>query len=463
MKTRGFLDDLFGTIAGGAFPAMTDPADFIPIDDHGGTFNIKGSKASWMGLKNRTQQKKAYEFCFPVSTVIDRLAECDLTGTVEIFRLAKKGKNKVLESDWATRMKDLLANPNPLQGWYQFRGQQIMYKKVFGWCLVLPILPVGFDDPSDAITMVNIPPWCCEPEGTGDFFASRKVSAIKRWKVTILGKTTYWNPDQVFLLQDGFYQDESRQYLVPQSKLVGLDMAISNLCAAMEADNVLIKKKGPLGFVSHDAGAGKDGQSGYIPMSRKQKLELQRQLNRYGLSLSQYQYVISRVAVKYVPISYDTKSLQTKETVEQCERIMCTRYNYPYILYKESDATYANGDNAAASVYQTNVIPNANRDFAEYNIFFKAKENNGELRIDFSAVGALQEDKQMEAESFYTNNQALEIMWLNNQITQNQWLEKLGWEPIGAEGDLYFKDTDQGQSISVPLQVRRKLRKLKVA
>lgn len=450
-----FITDLFGTIAGGSgVPAAAANLDFIPDGYKGETINLKGlGKARWMGLRNKAQQKRAYEFCFALSTVIDRLAEYDLTGHVEIFRKDGKGANKVLNSAWADNMRTRFQKPNHLQGWYQFRGQQLVYKRVFGWVIVLPIIPAGFTDPSDAVAWLNIPTWCVEPISNRVFIAGSLQTVLKGWKVTILGKTTVLEPDQVLLLQDGFYQDESRDFLVPQSKLVGIDMAVSNLCLAMEADNVLLKKKGPLGFISHDAAAVKDSQVGYIPMSKKERADLQRDLQRYGLSLEQYQYVISRTAAKWVPMSFDSQQLRTKETVLQSEKIICHRFAYPYILYEETETTYANGDNAAATVYQTNIIPNALRDFAEYNNFFKAKDQNAEMRIDFSHVAALQEDEQFKATAMLTTNQACEILWNNNMITMNQWLERAGFEPLGPAGELYKKDADAANTvIDIPVQ-----------
>lgn len=459
MNIRSSLIDLFGAIGNTnvAIPASPSNIDFIPTDSEGGTINIKGNGkgAAWLGLRSKYQQRRAYEFCFPVATVIDRLAEYDLTGTVEIFRRAKKGKNKVLDNEWATRVKALLEKPNHLQGWYQFRGQQLVYKRTFGFCHVLPLFPAGVDetDRSNAYALLNIPPWCIEPISNRIFISGQLSTVLQGWRVTILGKQTILKPEQVMLLQDGFHQDEKYDFLLPMSKLVGLDMAVSNVCAAMEADNVLLKKRGPLGFISHDAAAVKDSQVGYIPMSPQQKKTLQEDLARYGLTLAQYQYVISRTAAKWIPMGSNVKELQTKETVTQGEKIICHRLGFPYILYEESDATYANGDNAAATVYQTNVIPNANRDFNDYNVFFGSKLENADIRIDFSHVAALQEDEEYKATALLANNQALEIMWLNGQITKNMWLERVGFETIGPEGDVYYVEPTEpdADNIDIPL------------
>lgn len=437
-----FFNNLFGTIAGpSGLYRNGGGMDFIPADGQGGTIQIKGDTASWLGLKNRLMQKFAYDFCFPVACVADRLAEYDIAGTLQILRNKGKGKDNFATGDWAVRMGKFLAQPNPLQSWEQFRGQQNVYKRVFGFCPVLPIVPIGFEAlPEYALSMINIPPWLFEARSTRKLLYQNKLEEIvKEYVVTILGETFILNPNQVIILEDSFMQDEQCDFLLPQSRLVGLDMAVSNLCAAMEADNVLLKKKGPLGVWSHDASATKDSVAGYVPMSSTEKKELQDALQHYGMSWNQYQYVISRQPVKWAAMSFDVKQLGTKETVIASEKAICHRYGYPYVLYEETDATYANGSNAARGVYQNNIIPNNTKDLAKYNKFFKAEENNAKIVCDYSELPALQEDKLAQAQAANEWNSALEKEYLNNVITLNEWRTARGYD-TRPDGDVYYKD-----------------------
>lgn len=444
MIINSFVNNLFGTIAGASIPFPSDKS-FIPLNGSGKTIDIKGDNASWLGLQSPMMQKFAYDFCFPVSSVVDRLAEMDINGEVGIYREKGKGKQQLATSSYAVMLNKLLSQPNPFQTWAQFRGQQVVYKHIFGYCPVLPIVPAAMSQ-EYTTQMINLPPWLFDvvPNLDAPVIGAKQEEIIKEYTFTLYGKVAHLRPEQVIILEGSFIQNESKHFLLPQSKLVGLDMAISNICAAMEADNVLLKKKGPLGFVSHDAAATKDSIAGYLPMSKREKRELQTQLSGYGLSLQQYQYVISRTAAKWNPMSYDVKQLGTKETLMACEKAICHRFGYPYILYEESESTYANGDNASASVYQNNVIPNAKKDMAKYAKFFKASENNVEIKINYDEIAALQEDKQMMAEADLTTAQAAEIQWKNNIITKNQWLEKQGYEPLTTGGDVYFSDSPAG-------------------
>lgn len=437
-----FLNNLFGTITGG-LPYSTH-VDFIPANDKGDTIDVSGKTEGplWIGLKSPEAQRRAYESCFALASVIDSLAECDIAGTIEILRSKGKGAEDYATSDWAKRMTKLLEQPNPLQSWAQFRGQQIVYKKIFGYCPVLPIVPTGFT--SDyALAMINIPPWLFDVESTGKILMqTKKEQIVAKYKINILGSIKEFKPDDIFILEDSFMQDEEKDFLLPKSRMVGLDMAISNLCAAMEADNVLLRKKGPLGFISHDAAATKDSVAGYLPMTKREKSELQRALNGYGLSLAQFQYVISRTAAKWNPMSFNVAELGTKQTIEASERAICHRYRYPYVLYEESGSTYANANVAYRFLYESNIIPNNTKDLQHYNKFFKAEENNVKIVSDYESVSALQEDKLNAAQAANTMDSALSIEFNNNIITLNEWRRARGYDIIEG-GDVYKKDLVQ--------------------
>ncbi len=440
-----FLMNLFGTIGGtGAvlYRAKTD-IGFIPKDANGGTIDIKGQNVQWLGLRSREMQKYAYDYCFPLASVVDRLAEADLTGDLEILRKGGKGKDDFATSPYAQRLNKLFANPNPLQSYEQFRGQQIVYKKIFGFCPVLPIMPSGMEsmnDKSFAVALINLPPWLFDVCGTKMMVGQSTIEGlIKEYKITILNKEIHLRPDQLFILDDGFMQDENCDFLLPKSKLVGLDFAISNICAAMEADNVLLKKRGPLGFISHDAGAVKDSVAGYLPMTQKEKDEVQLSLTQYGLTWSQYQYAISRTAIKWNPMSYDVNQLGTKDTVIAGEKAICHRYGYSYILYEDSGATFSNQNGAHKSLYQNNIIPNADRDMNTYNQFFATSENNVVITLDYSDLPILQENKKEQAEAIMALNNALKLEYENNLITRNQWLTSRGYDTVDG-GDVFFRD-----------------------
>lgn len=450
-----FLNNLFGSIAGQnlLLNNVPDGISFIPIDGAYNTLDIKGNNATWLGLQNKLMQKYAYEFCYPVASVVDRLAEADITGELEILRYKGKGKEDEATSPYAKRMKALLERPNPLQSWEQFRGQQVVYKKIYGFCPVLPIMPAGFEgDKSYAVALLNLPPWTFNAVPTGKYVGQSALDGfVKEYTVEILNSKASFRPDQLFILTDGFTLDETQFFLLPKSRLVGLDMAVSNICAAMEADNVLLKKRGPLGFISHDAAAVKDSVAGYLPMTNKEKEEIQTNLTQYGLNLQQFQYAISRQAVRWNPMSYDTKQLGTKETVVAGEKAICHRYGYSYILYEDSGATFSNQNGAQKGLYQDNVIPNNSKDMGMYDKFFGAEANNCTIKMCFDDLPILQENEKEKADAAKAWNEALLIEWENNLITKNQWLTARGYDTI-PDGDVYYDDVKKPEPAPIPGQ-----------
>ncbi|HEY6949026.1 MAG TPA: hypothetical protein VI146_00320, partial [Nitrososphaeraceae archaeon] len=111
-----FANNLFGAIAGSWFGSLGEnglitPVGFVPTNDKSGLRHVRGSQAVWMGLRTREMQKAAYEMCYPVSSVIDRLAEYDLTGEIEILRSKGKGKEDYATNPWSQRMNARIAQP----------------------------------------------------------------------------------------------------------------------------------------------------------------------------------------------------------------------------------------------------------------------------------------------------------------------------------------------------------------
>ena len=438
---NSFFLNLFGSIANLPIAGMLGNTDFIPTDGNGNILKLTGQdSAAWLGMKNKLMQKYAYEYCFPLSSVVDRLAEYDVSGNIEIYRLEGKGKQNPATNLWSQNMRRLLEQPNPLQPWSQFRSQQKIYAKVFGFCPVLPIIPSGFT-PEYAQAMINLPPWLFTPilkPGANFFTATKIEDMVDGWRCNLLGKQIVFRPDQIMILSDGYMQDEMFSYVLPMSRLVGLDMAISNLCASMEADNVLLRKRGPLGFITHAPKS--DPVIGNLAMTKEEKDELQNSLRDYGLNWSQLQFAISRQPVKWESMGYNVTELGTKETIIAAERAICHRFAYPFILYEEQGATYANGGNAKKGVFQDNVIPSNRKDLEVYESFFLAAENNCEICGDYSHVAAFQEDEKFKGQAAQLLDQALQIEWLNNVITLNQWREQRGYDTVLGEGDKYYKD-----------------------
>lgn len=439
-------NNMFGSIAQqGMFPFATQ-MDFIPDGFNGETVSLTGDnvdvQARWLGLSMKSMQYWAYNYCAPLSTVIDRLAEADTNGILrfredEDERPLKKSKiNKVPQ---LKRIQKLFNEPNPLQTKEEFNSQQLVYCKTFGYCPVWCITPYGFDK-DYTVAMFNLNPFYCEPTANQDYDCYAKAGSpnanpISFWTLTIHG-TRYEIPaSEIVLIKDG-YMDKSDRNGLPLSKVEGLDYYVSNICAAMEADNVLLKKKGPLGVFSHDS---KSDMAGAVPMTPAAQDDLQAQLKRYGLTLGQLQYVVSKYPVKWNPMSFNLRDLMTKETVKQGVDGICDRFGYPAELMAGKDATYDNKAMSEKYMYQNNIIPFSLRRMARYNLFFGLNDTDYTMYLCYKHLAILKEDvvKASQAREAYSNS--IQIDFEGGRMTWNETRDLMDLERVDGM-DIYYPE-----------------------
>lgn len=427
--------NLFGSLGRGLFPFQTD-MDFIPVDNEGGVMKTKGGhNPQWMGLSTPIMQSKAYGICAPLSSVIDRIAEADTNGRIE-FRDEDDNTLKssfVNKSPRLKRIKNLLYEPNPWQTFEEWNSQQVILAKTHGYCLVFAI--GGMLDKSYATALINIPADMATPVANENFNIYDKANnnPISEWKIWIYGKDYTIPASDILIVKDGYITSNINKFGLPQSKMNGLDYSVSNICAAMEADNVLLKKKGPLGVFSHE---GVKDPAGMTPMTDEVKRDLQEQLQRYGLTVGQLQYVISRGGLKWNPVSFNVAELQTKETVRQCIDNICDRYGYPAELMSGKNATYENRSSAERFLYQTVIIPFSLRRMAKYNKFF-GLEDTVKLYLDYGHLAVLQEDIMRAGQAAEANANANRTNWEAGMITWNEYRVELGMDKV-VGGDIYY-------------------------
>lgn len=423
--------NLFGSIGENAlFPTNVD---FIPSDNKGGVITIRGDEAIWRGLNTEFMQFWAYCYCSPLASVIDRLADADINGEIEFL-------NK--KDDYATggivkRLKKLLQKPNPLQTWYEFRAQQVLYKKVFGYCPVYATIPSGFDR-TNTIALWNLNPFFCTPVPNPEFDIKKSPNPIKEWNINIFGKQYNIPSEKVFILNDGFLERNRDRVGLPVSKVAGLDWAISNICAAMEADNVLLRKKGPLGFISHDP--QRDPVSGYVPMGNMDKKEIQDDLTKYGLTWSQWQYVVTRHGIKWNPMSFNVKDLDTKGTIREGIDMICDRFSYPAELMSGKNATYENRTSAERFLFNTVTIPQNKRDMHTLTVWFDGDdESMSDIKVicSYDDYPVLQDGKVAQGESHKFQTEAYHTQFLDKLITMNQYRTLVDIDTVKGE-DFYY-------------------------
>lgn len=443
-------NSLFGTIGAGS-NFLNGQFQFIPIDGSGGITGAgqEDIQPRWIGLEGKNMQYWAYNYCSPLAAVIDRLAEADTNGRIEFVNNDKDKTTvkNVNKNPKLNRIKNLLKKPNPMQTWEEFNSEQVVLSKIFGYCPVLAICPSGFDK-SYTRFMFNINPLRITPRvnenydlfgnrtdfSTGKWDGIDRENPIKEWYFSIGGRSYTINPKDIILVKDGYISSINPDLGLPLSKVAGLDWCVSNICAAMEADNVLLKKKGPLGVFSYDP---RNDMAGTVPMTPKQKTEIQTELSNYGMTLGQLQHIISKVPIKWNPMSFNVRDLMTKETARQGIDGICDRFAYPAELMSGKNATYENRNSAEKYLYQNNIIPFSLRRMAIYNEFFELDEVS--IIMDYDHLPVLQEDIMHAGQAFEALSKGLELMWKSGILTFNQVLIKLDLDTITG-GDIYYPE-----------------------
>lgn len=429
--------NIFGTLGTGALPILTTK-NFIPKDNGGGTIQLTGegdrTNPVWLGLDTKMMQWWAYNYCSPLATVIDRLAEADTNGLIQFVdsdnMVPVKNSNK---NPKLVRIKRLLKKPNPWQTWEEFDGEQIVLCKIFGYCPVFAVGPAGFDK-TFTKAFININPILVNPIRNENFTIFGNEGRIKEWHLNIFGKTYILPAEDILLVKDGFAVNGIDDLGLPISKILGMDFFISNICAAMEADNVILKKKGPLGIFSYDP--AKD-MAGSTPLDPNGKDELQADLARYGLTIGQIQYVISKMPVKWNAMSFNLRDLMTKETVRTGIDGICDRFSYPAELMSGKNATYENRTSSEKWLYNNNIMPYSLRRMTRYNNFFDLEDVI--INKTFNHLDVLQEDIVKSGEARKYETEGLQIEWTSGMITWNQWQIEQEREPVDGM-DIYYPE-----------------------
>ncbi len=395
-------------------------------------------KFSYSGIDSAM---KAYERCAPLTAIINRKAQMHINGKTWVLN----SRNKEATSAEAKKIRDLFERPNPLQSWKQFEAQQKIYIQLFGFCIVLPIIPSGFAKYGaiEAKSMWNIPPYMVDIEETMNLFYSNKTlnGGIKRIVLNYKGTKTEINVDTAYLFKD--FTVNFNSLIIPESRVRSLEMPINNIIGAYESKNVLINYRGALGILTPEPG---NGQYVSLPLEPKEKEQLQDDFRRYGLSRSQWKFIISPAAMKWQQMGVPTKDLMLKEEIEDSTKAICDAYVFPPHLLGLIDPTFNNQKEAAKGAYQDGIIPEAESMYEEWNNFFRTSEYNLKISKDFSHVPVLQEDKLKQNQARKMLDEAMLLEFKNNLITLNQWLIKLEEDPRTDEfgNMLYYELVAKG-------------------
>lgn len=432
----------------GPFPI--DPATYTTPDGQSGwMFEImNGKDFHYFKYQNYTSAVDAYDRCPTLNAIINRKAQSLINGKTWVLDL----ENKIAETPYAEKIRTLLDNPNPLQTGPQFEAQGYIFLLLFGFNIVLPVRPLGFNDPEDTTSMWNIPASWIDWNATEEIFNRFGGVALTQIVLTFNRERVILNISDIIIIKD--FNPSFYHITFPGSKILSLSLPINNIIGAYESRNVLINYRGALGILSSDPGKG---QYNALPINDTERKQLQSDFRRYGLKNKQLQVILTTAALKWQQMGYPTKDLMLMEEVEESSKTICASYNFPPFVLGLKDTTFNNMNEAKKSLYNEATIPDAQNIYDYWNKFFKTKENKLVIEKDFSHVPALQEDKKDQALARKAMNDACLIEFQNNVITLNRWRELLGEDTVEGD-DVYFSEVQARSTptitpVSNPLNV----------
>lgn len=393
--------------------------------------------------ENSNSSLKAYEKCPPLAAIINKKAQAYINGKTWV--MDSKGKESV--SQWANNLRKLLSRPNPLQSWKQFEAQMYITQQVFGYCIVLPILPLGRKDIASASSLWAIPGNMVTIKYTNKLWYQTDLPGIvESITLAYAGTDTKLDIKSVHIFRD--FSPSFNNMVFPESRIRPLELPINNIIGALESRNMLINYRGALGILSSE-----NDKSGYIPIKAGDKTELQKDFSRYGLKNQQWKFIITSAAVKWQQMGVPTKDLMLFEEIEDDTHMLCDSYGYPIDLMAGSQRkTYQNSEAAGKGLYQDTTIPEADAIYDQWNEFFQCAANGCEMQKDYGHVAVLQADKAKEAQARNTLTQTLDREFKNNWITYNRVLQLLEEDTINGMDKYYNELLAEGYTFGPTVQ-----------
>ncbi len=403
-----------------------DVENFIERNSiYGSNVMMMGGEGQELCLLREKDFLFAYNNCAPLKSIIGKRAKAFNSGKRDVKR---KSTDKPATGSAATMIRNLLNKPNVLQTGRQWRSQQNHYIDIFGYCPVLKVRPVGM--PGEISAMWNIPPWLFDIDYTDKLWKQNVVSGIyKNYWIVWNGERVEINAkDLFFIFDDGIGTECDTNLTIPDSRLIGLSLEISNVIASYKARNTLITRRGAIGILSNDT---KDGDSGSVPMKPKDKDDLQKDFKRYGLVGQAYQVIITDAALKWQQMGYPTKELMLFEEIQDNINRFCEAYGYPVgLMSQQKQSTFSNKATDRRDFIENTIIPEAESRDEQLVIGMVPDEPDLVIWTDYSELTILQEDKKQAAEARYTTTQSCLIEYNAGLITKNIWLERIGEEKV---------------------------------
>jgi len=408
------------------------------------TFQYLIDKPAWLSLTNPTQYRQAVSENPVLNGCISILAQAAANGRKYLVDL--KGNEVAWDSKkpavQAAR-KLFLDRPNPLQSPFEFNYERYYYLPTFGNNYVYMNNSSSLQ--TDLLTvksLMNLNSEFVEVKQTGKLFDQIDISGIIE-KYTL----TNYSPVKDFDTSKIIHFNEVNtsgigSSIMGTSRLQTLSLPIENTQLAFEAMNVILKSRGMQGIIKTST---KDAQGTQIAVDGKIKEEVNNKFKEgYGVLSNQKQFLIVNADIEYIKTIMNSEELGIYKEFQNNAMIISNGLGIPPELYKinAQGSTFNNQAQYVKSLYQDRVIPMVENDDKVFTDRLRFRDYGLELKTSFEHIPSMQESFKEEAFALNMNVRSAELAYNNNTIKFNQYLEIIGFESIGSEGDVYKYERD---------------------
>ena len=344
----------------------------------------------------------------PFAMVADRAGSMMRNG--KYYVVDKNGNEKPRYAD----IVSLLNKPNLIQDGKSFLKQIEVNLKVFGFCPIFCLRAIKSDLPK---AMVVIPPELFHIEGKSGIYSARKVEDIVS-RVCIK-----WGNKEIELF-DGDYilvYDSIAQY--PQqdgdeitfySPVDTLSPHVRNYMSQLIGRGNLIVNGGPKGVLYGDD-TSDTGNAALTPSEAKTLNDNFKR--KFGIVGKLYEVMVTNKKVGWINIGSNTQQLMLHEEGQSCLNEIANTIGMQPDMFSQG-ATFDNKEAAKKAAYQDLIIPDS--ELIAQALTDGICPEGVFIKIDFSHVSCLQEDKAHNAQSLGSASAAIGNLVTLGLITMDE-------------------------------------------
>lgn len=381
-----------------------------------------GSEATCIDTSTIHGQILAYRYCNVLQDAIDIKSR---------YHSSLKMSAQKESGDWivgnygtaiekSTVKKDLLKIKmmNERETFLKFNYRLKKNLHVFGVCYVWKQEIAGFTGRYNyyIIPRNRITPIYSTKKTDIDLFFNQTVD---HYDIRLYNGTMRLERDEVFVFNDGIesFKDNDSS----QSRLVALKEPISAILSANQMFTELIADGGARGIISQ--GANTFDMLG-APILEEEKMEMQRELKRYGKMRQQFKYMVTRGVANYVPLTSSITEMQLPENLLAKKVDIYRGFLIPN-AFAQNESRFKVLPESRKELFTSSVIPEAEDMYEEILQMIEMPERDWLYKPDSSHMDFFQEPLLQSATALQMASQAIVPLFEKGIYSKEQSITEL--------------------------------------